>query len=89
MITASAAHTRARALPHPSFPNPQVLSACAVSFSHGANDIANSIGSFTAAYNTYATLQACGAARGAAVWTRFSWVWVQGSQDPGPRMDRD
>jgi phosphate/sulfate permease len=31
----------------------QVLSACAVSFSHGANDVANSIGSFTAAFSTW------------------------------------
>jgi phosphate/sulfate permease len=31
----------------------QVLSACAVSFSHGANDVANAIGSFTAAYYTW------------------------------------
>jgi sodium-dependent phosphate transporter len=31
----------------------QVLSACAVSFSHGANDVANAIGSFTATLATY------------------------------------
>lgn len=35
----------------------QVLSACAVSFSHGANDIANSIGSFSAAYYVYQNLK--------------------------------
>jgi sodium-dependent phosphate transporter len=28
----------------------QVISACAMSFAHGANDVANSIGSFSAAY---------------------------------------
>ena len=31
----------------------QVLSACAMSFAHGANDVANSIGSFAAAYYVY------------------------------------
>jgi sodium-dependent phosphate transporter len=31
----------------------QVISACAMSFAHGANDIANSIGSFSAAYYVY------------------------------------
>ena len=31
----------------------QVLSACAVSFAHGANDVANAIGSFTATLATY------------------------------------
>jgi phosphate/sulfate permease len=31
----------------------QVLSACAMSFSHGANDVANSVGSFAAAYSVY------------------------------------
>jgi sodium-dependent phosphate transporter len=33
----------------------QVLSACAVSFSHGANDVANSIGSFVASLATFQT----------------------------------
>jgi len=31
----------------------QVISACAMSFAHGSNDIANSIGSFSAAYYVY------------------------------------
>eukprot|EP00877_Chromochloris_zofingiensis_P004930 jgi/Chrzof1/14438/Cz09g02260.t1 len=31
----------------------QILSACAMSFAHGANDVANSIGSFSAAYYVY------------------------------------
>eukprot|EP00878_Enallax_costatus_P033281 GHUV01036692.1.p1 GENE.GHUV01036692.1~~GHUV01036692.1.p1 ORF type:complete len:538 (+),score=156.99 GHUV01036692.1:799-2412(+) len=31
----------------------QVISACAMSFAHGANDVANSIGSFAAAYYVY------------------------------------
>lgn len=39
----------------------QVLSACAVSFSHGANDVANSIGSFSAAFTVYETLKMPGA----------------------------
>jgi sodium-dependent phosphate transporter len=38
----------------------QVMSACAVSFSHGANDVANSIGSFTATLATYQTGQVPG-----------------------------
>jgi len=33
----------------------KVISACAMSFAHGANDVANSIGSFAAAYYTYQT----------------------------------
>eukprot|EP00877_Chromochloris_zofingiensis_P000768 jgi/Chrzof1/10692/Cz05g09010.t1 len=35
----------------------QVLSACAMSFAHGANDVANSIGSFSAAYYVYQNLK--------------------------------
>ncbi|GBF97831.1 sodium phosphate symporter [Raphidocelis subcapitata] len=35
----------------------QVLSACAVSFSHGANDVANAIGSFSAAFTVYQTMK--------------------------------
>ncbi|KAI8470032.1 MAG: phosphate transporter family-domain-containing protein [Monoraphidium minutum] len=35
----------------------QVLSACAVAFSHGANDVANAIGSFSAAFTVYDTLR--------------------------------
>lgn len=31
----------------------QVMSACAMSFSHGANDVANAIGTFSATYYTY------------------------------------
>lgn len=31
----------------------QVISACAMSFAHGANDVANSIGSFCAAFYVY------------------------------------
>lgn len=31
----------------------QVISACAMSFAHGANDVANAIGSFSAAYYVY------------------------------------
>lgn len=38
----------------------QVLSACAVSFAHGANDVANSIGSFTAGLATFQTGQVPG-----------------------------
>ncbi|GBF99738.1 sodium phosphate symporter [Raphidocelis subcapitata] len=38
----------------------QVLSACAVSFSHGANDVANAIGSFSAAFTVYETLKVPG-----------------------------
>jgi phosphate/sulfate permease len=34
----------------------QVISACAMSFAHGANDVANSIGSFSAAYYVYRNL---------------------------------
>jgi hypothetical protein len=37
--------------------HPQVMSACAVSFSHGANDVANSIGSFSAAFTVYETMK--------------------------------
>ncbi|KAF6263080.1 phosphate transporter [Scenedesmus sp. NREL 46B-D3] len=33
----------------------QVISACAMSFAHGANDVANAIGSFAAAYYVYQT----------------------------------
>ena len=43
-----------------SSPRRQVLSACAVSFSHGANDVANAIGSFTAAYTVYTTMKVPG-----------------------------
>lgn len=32
---------------------PQVISACAVSFAHGANDVANAIGPFAAIYGVY------------------------------------
>lgn len=31
----------------------QVISACAMSFAHGANDVANSIGPFCAAFYVY------------------------------------
>eukprot|EP00877_Chromochloris_zofingiensis_P005747 jgi/Chrzof1/15173/Cz09g30090.t1 len=31
----------------------QIMSACAMAFTHGANDVANAIGSFTAAYYTW------------------------------------
>jgi solute carrier family 20 (sodium-dependent phosphate transporter) len=35
----------------------QVISACAMSFAHGANDVANSIGSFCAAFYVYNNLR--------------------------------
>ena len=38
----------------------QVLSACAMSFAHGANDVANSIGSFAAAYYVYQNFEVPG-----------------------------
>lgn len=46
----------------------QVLSACAVSFSHGANDVANAIGSFTAALATYQTGEVPGKEVDVAIW---------------------
>jgi solute carrier family 20 (sodium-dependent phosphate transporter) len=33
----------------------QVITACADSFSHGANDVANSVGPFSGIYATYKT----------------------------------
>jgi sodium-dependent phosphate transporter len=38
----------------------QVISACAMSFAHGSNDIANSIGSFSAAYYVYQNMKVPG-----------------------------
>jgi sodium-dependent phosphate transporter len=38
----------------------QVISACAMSFAHGANDVANAIGSFAAAYYVYTTAKVPG-----------------------------
>ena len=37
-----------------------VISACAMSFAHGSNDIANSIGSFSAAYYVYQNMKVPG-----------------------------
>ncbi len=39
----------------------QVISACAMSFAHGANDVANSIGSFCAAFYVYQNMAVPGA----------------------------
>ena len=36
-------------------PSTQVFTACCVSFAHGSNDVANSIGPFSAIYTTYQT----------------------------------
>lgn len=38
----------------------QVISACAMSFAHGANDVANAIGSFAAAYYVYSNAKVPG-----------------------------
>jgi phosphate/sulfate permease len=34
----------------------QVITACAMSFAHGANDVANAIGTFAATYYVYQNL---------------------------------
>ena len=44
-----------------SSPRRQVLSACAVSFAHGSNDVANAVGSFSASFTVYETMKVPGA----------------------------
>ena len=46
----------------------QVLSACAMSFAHGANDIANAVGPFAAALYVYQNLKVPGSSAEAPVW---------------------
>jgi sodium-dependent phosphate transporter len=46
----------------------QVISACAMSFAHGANDVANSIGSFSAAYYVYRNLSVPGSSSEVYPW---------------------
>ena len=46
----------------------QVLSACAMSFAHGANDIANAVGPFAAALYVYENLKVPGSSAEAPVW---------------------
>jgi len=52
----------------------QVLSACAVAFAHGSNDVANAIGPFSAIYNTYMT-----AAIPSSKSTTPEWIFVLGA----------
>ncbi len=51
----------------------QVISACCVSFAHGANDVANSIGPFSAIYTTYTTYTLPGSST-----TTEKWIFVFG-----------
>lgn len=46
----------------------QVISACAMSFAHGANDVANAIGSFCAALYVYNNLQVPGSNSDVYLW---------------------
>ena len=46
----------------------QVISACAMSFAHGANDVANSIGSFCAAYYVYQNMAVPGSNSEVCAW---------------------
>ena len=53
----------------------QVISACAMSFAHGSNDVANAIGSFSAAYYVYQHMAVPGS--NSEVRTRFLlWLLV-------------
>lgn len=46
----------------------QILSACAMSFAHGANDIANAVGPFAAALYVYENQKVPGSSASAPVW---------------------
>ncbi len=46
----------------------QVLSACAMSFAHGSNDVANAIGSFAAAFYVYENAAVPTASSPVATW---------------------
>jgi sodium-dependent phosphate transporter len=46
----------------------QVLSACAMSFAHGANDIANAVGPFAAAFYVYENIRVPGSSAEAPIW---------------------
>ncbi|WIA38221.1 hypothetical protein OEZ86_001565 [Tetradesmus obliquus] len=51
----------------------QVISACAMSFAHGANDVANAIGSFAAAYYVYENRKVPGSSA-----TVYPWILAIG-----------
>jgi solute carrier family 20 (sodium-dependent phosphate transporter) len=46
----------------------QVLSACAMSFAHGANDVANAVGPFAAALYVYNNMKVPGSSAEAPIW---------------------
>ncbi|WIA17922.1 hypothetical protein OEZ85_009416 [Tetradesmus obliquus] len=52
----------------------QVISACAMSFAHGANDVANAIGSFAAAYYVYQNREVPGSNA-----TVYPWILALGA----------
>uniref|UniRef100_A0A383W377 Phosphate transporter n=1 Tax=Tetradesmus obliquus TaxID=3088 RepID=A0A383W377_TETOB len=52
----------------------QVISACAMSFAHGANDVANAIGSFAAAYYVYQNRKVPGSNA-----TVYPWILALGA----------
>eukprot|EP00955_Chlamydomonas_euryale_P080615 363443-Chlamydomonas_euryale.AAC.6 len=51
----------------------QVISACCVAFAHGANDVANAIGPFSAIYTVYRTYAVPGSSS-----TTPKWIFVMG-----------